>query len=305
MATLQALRRQVEGAEDLHSIVRAMKSISAVRIRQFRVAVESLEDYARTLELGFHASLRGRRRIPLPHPAPDAPAVAVVFGADQGLAGQFNTRVLELAEEAAADSASRELHVFAVGARLAERLAARRRRVAERFPAAGSIDEVGGVVRDLLVTCRRWREERGVERFTLFYNDYRGGASYEPVRVELLPLEAGWLQRLREEPWPGPSLPAYRIEWPALFELLVREHLFVTLYRACAESGAAENASRLSAMEAAESRIEERLGRLEDRLNRQRQQAITEELLEVVSGFRALEEEDEAEEQEEEGEAGR
>jgi F-type H+-transporting ATPase subunit gamma len=58
-------------------------------------------------------------------------------------------------------------------------------------------------------------------------------------------------------------------------------------------------------MEAAESRIEERLGRLEDRLNRQRQQAITEELLEVVSGFRALEEEDEAEEQEEEGEAGR
>lgn len=301
MATLESLRRQEEGAEDLESIVAAMKSISAVRIRQFRAAVEALEEYGTTLELAFQVALRARRRLPVTEVSDDAAQVAIVFGADQGLAGQFNVRVLEfaaahlpvLSRGARRGDGSRRgpTHIFAVGERVASILGSREIAVAERFPVPGSVDGVGPVVQDLILACRAWREDQGIERFTLFYNDYRGGASYEPVRRALLPLDPEWFEELRDRPWAGPSLPDYRPHWPELFRSLVREQLYITLYRACAESVASENASRLSAMESAETRIDERLSKIRGRLNRQRQQVITEELLEVVSGFQVLEEE--------------
>lgn len=291
MATLEALRRQVDGARDLQSIVKAMKSISAVRIQQFRRSVLALHDYDRTLELAFQVALRHRTRRSLTLSAPDLPRVAIVFGTDQGLAGEFNMRILEFAASHLRLVGDPGVHVFTVGERAAELLRGEGGSIAERFSVPGSVEGVSRVVQDLLVACETWRGERGVERFTLFYNELRGASSYAPVRAELLPLDPAWLQALRDRRWSGPSLPDHRPEWPTLFRHLVREYLFVRLFQACAGSVASENASRLAAMEAAESRIEERLAALEGRFSAQRQQAITEELLEVVTGFRILEEE--------------
>lgn len=288
MGTLEGLRRRIEGAEDLKSIVGAMKSISAVRIRQFRTAVAALEDYDRTLDLSFQICLRRHGPGPLLEPVAGTRAVAIVLGADQGLAGQFNNRVLEFARDHLGGLHREGLVFFAVGGRVADRLAARGIEVIERFPAPGTVEGVGSVVQDLLVACEIWREEHGVGRFTLFYNAHRGGARYEPRRQGLLPLDPERLEELRSAPWEGPSLPTFYLPWPDLFTSLVREHLFVALFRACAESVASENASRLSAMEAAESRIDERLGELGRQFDHRRHEAITEELLDIISGFEAL-----------------
>jgi F-type H+-transporting ATPase subunit gamma len=81
------------------------------------------------------------------------------------------------------------------------------------------------------------------------------------------------------------------MDWDLLFRRLVRQHLFVSLYRAFAESLASEHASRLTSMQGAEKNIEERLGELWSSFHRQRQMSITEELLDIVSGFMALSEE--------------
>jgi F-type H+-transporting ATPase subunit gamma len=82
--------------------------------------------------------------------------------------------------------------------------------------------------------------------------------------------------------------PAFASDWDALFSAVVRQHLFVTLHRAVAESLAAENASRLAAMHAAERNIDERLDALRGQFHLQRQTAITTELLDIVSGYEAL-----------------
>ena len=71
---------------------------------------------------------------------------------------------------------------------------------------------------------------------------------------------------------------------------LLREYLFVSLYRAFAESLASENASRLASMQAAEKNIEERLQELHGQFHRQRQMTITEEILDIVAGFEAMKE---------------
>jgi F-type H+-transporting ATPase subunit gamma len=73
-----------------------------------------------------------------------------------------------------------------------------------------------------------------------------------------------------------------------LFSALIRQYLFVSLFRACAESLASENASRLAAMQGAERNIEERLEELQTQFHQQRQMTITEELLDIVAGFEAL-----------------
>ncbi len=78
------------------------------------------------------------------------------------------------------------------------------------------------------------------------------------------------------------------MDWENLFRALIREYLFVSIYRAFANSLASENASRLAAMQSAEKNIEERLEELFMQFHRQRQMVITEEILDIVSGFEAL-----------------
>jgi F-type H+-transporting ATPase subunit gamma len=83
-------------------------------------------------------------------------------------------------------------------------------------------------------------------------------------------------------------VPTFRGDWEALFASLVRQYFFVSLYRAFAESLASEHGSRLAAMQMAEDNVEERLDDLQSRFHRTRQNAITEELLDITSGFEAL-----------------
>ncbi len=106
--------------------------------------------------------------------------------------------------------------------------------------------------------------------------------------VTVVPLDRARLRRLRDEPWQGPSLPRSFGAWDEVFRHLVRQDLFVALFRALANSLAAENGARLTAMQAAERSIDERAEELEQRYHRRRQADITAELLDVVSGWEAL-----------------
>lgn len=295
MLTLEQLHRQVRSAEDLHSITRAMKALSAVRIRQSRRAVESLAEYRRTVDLSLRATLRRRpREVRLRGEDHGSRMGAVVFGSDLGLAGRFNIRIAEfaLARLEEADPPVGERTVLAVGARVAAQLESAGQSVAQRFDAPDSIEAVGGTVQELLLAIEEIRIQGGVERFRLYYNHYLTGATYRPDEVNLLPLDLAWLDELEKTAWPTNVTPRFRAEWEDLFRACVREHLFVSLFAAAARSQAAENASRLASMEAAERRIEERLGELRGRMNQQRQQVITEELLDLVTGFLSSEAEE-------------
>ena len=91
-----------------------------------------------------------------------------------------------------------------------------------------------------------------------------------------------------ERPWPSGNLPEVVGGGSATLRALVREYLFVSLFRACAESLASENASRLAAMQRAEKNIDQMLEELNAGFHRLRQSGIDEELFDVISGFEAL-----------------
>jgi F-type H+-transporting ATPase subunit gamma len=93
---------------------------------------------------------------------------------------------------------------------------------------------------------------------------------------------------LADLPWPTGNLPEVMGSGTATLRAFIREYLFVSLFRACAESLASENASRLAAMQRADKNIDESLEDLNGKFHRLRQSGIDEELFDVVSGFEAL-----------------
>jgi F-type H+-transporting ATPase subunit gamma len=122
----------------------------------------------------------------------------------------------------------------------------------------------------------------------VFHNSPRGAARYEVANQRLLPLDAAWYKRLRDIPWPDAQLAQVLGDRTASFPAMVHEQLFISLYRACAESLASENSSRLEAMQRAEKNIDSVSDELRRSLNRLRQSSIDEELFDVVAGFNAL-----------------
>jgi F-type H+-transporting ATPase subunit gamma len=213
----------------------------------------------------------------------------VVVGSQQGLSGQFNE---EISRHAAAridefGRGAQDRRVLALGGQIVPRLRSEGVPVHRSVSLPGSVDGITGTVQETLLNLLAWRED-GVERFVLLHHRPLGGARFEPRIVHLLPLDLTWLRRLEDAPWESRSLPTHFADWRELFAALVREYLFVALYRGVGESLAAENASRLAAMQAAEKNIDERLEELRAAYNHERQSSITAELLDIVSGYSAL-----------------
>jgi alternate F1F0 ATPase F1 subunit gamma len=115
-----------------------------------------------------------------------------------------------------------------------------------------------------------------------------GSSDYEPVSQRLLPLDVQWQKGLAKVGWPTGTLPEVMGSGSTTLRSLIRGYLFISLFRACAESLASENASRLAAMERADKNIDELLESLNGSFHRLRQSGIDEELFDVISGFEAL-----------------
>ena len=114
------------------------------------------------------------------------------------------------------------------------------------------------------------------------------GHGYKPSMQQLLPLDERWQQNIVKMAWPSKNLPEVIGSSEQTLLTLVHEYLFVSLFRACAEALASENASRLLAMQRAEKNINELLDSMKRNYHRLRQNGIDEELFDLVAGFEAI-----------------
>jgi F-type H+-transporting ATPase subunit gamma len=177
--------------------------------------------------------------------------------------------------------------ILAVGARMDASLRAMGMTVEANFFVPGSVAGITATVQQILLQIDNWQRE-GIEQVLLFYNAHQQRKAYVgQVRI-LLPVDLGRFNQLNTKPWPSRSLPIFTMDSERLLSALIRQHLFIILFTACAESLAGEHASRLVSMQVAEKNIKERLEGLSATYRQQRQNQITEELLDVVSGFEAL-----------------
>ena len=291
METAESLRRSIAITEELQSVVKSMKALAGVNIRQYERAAQAVVEYNRTVEMGLQIALRHLEPQALPpRHAPGRKVGAIVFGSDQGMCGPLNDQVVSHAARALKKMAiRRESQVtLAVGARAAARLEDHGNAVEATVKVPGSIAAISAAVEEALQKIQEWHSRRGIELVVLFNARPMSGAWYRVRGVRLLPVDIEWINSLKARPWPSKVIPMFTMDEKRLYQALIREYLFVTLYRAFAESLASENASRLASMQIAEKNIEERLGALTAESRRLRQTAITEELLDIISSFEAL-----------------
>src|SRR5271165_4251710 len=289
--TMESLRRKISSAGDLRSVVRTMKALAASNIQQYEKSVLALADYYRSVELGLGACFRAYepaatmvRRKASTHAVT---VRAIVFGSDQGLVGQFNDVVADYAIKTLAALPGR-CHVWAVGERVHARLADASLPLVGLFTVPNCVQAITPLVGQIQIEGEAHRDKGENAPLWVFHNQPLAGALYEPVSQRLLPLDAQWQQGLTKIHWPTANLPEVMGHGIATMRALIREYLFISLFRACAESLACENASRLAAMERADKNINDLLEQLHGSFHQLRQSSIDEELFDVISGFEAL-----------------
>jgi F-type H+-transporting ATPase subunit gamma len=253
--------------------------------------VRALADYYRTVELGLGACFResepAASMVERKVPNGERAIGAVVFGSDQGLVGQFNDVVADYAIKTLA-SLPGKAQVWAVGERVHAHLADADLPLVGLFTVPNSVQAITPLVGQIQIESEAHRAKGDYAGLWVFHNRPLSGALYEPVSQRLLPLDAQWQQGLAKVRWPTKNLPEVMGGGTAALRTLIREYLFISLFRACAESLASENASRLAAMERANKNINDLLEQLHRTFHRLRQSGIDEELFDVISGFEAV-----------------
>jgi F-type H+-transporting ATPase subunit gamma len=289
--TTESLRHSIRSASELQGVVRTMKALAASSIGQYEKSVRALTHYYHAVHIGLGPCLRD---VDARAPSPDQWGTArktaigaIVFGSDQGLVGQFNDVVADFALRSIAGAPPGERHVWAVGERVHARLRDAGLAPSGLFTVPSSVQGITSLVGQIQVATESRRSQADMGSLWVFHNRPQAGAIYEAVGQRLLPLDAQWRKGLAQVRWPTACVPEVMGSGLGTLRALIGEYLFISLFRACAESLASENATRLAAMERADKNISELLEQLHRQFRRVRQDVIDEELFDVIFGFEA------------------
>jgi len=289
--TTATLQHKIKSAQDLQSVVSAMKAIATISIGQYQDSVKAQNDCYEAVRLGLMTCLRQTD----PALRNDSPATAhravaaVVFGSDQGLVGQFNESLADYVKQQLADLPGAKL-VWAVGERMQARLQENDLKLQGSFALPNAISAVTPLVTAILSMLQTKYDAGLLSEVYLYHNRPSDNGIFEQTVLRLLPLDECWRDNILSQPWPGTRLPEVLGDAGSTLLEFVHEYLFVALYRACTESLASENASRLAAMHRAEKNIGELLDDMHQQFHQLRQSSIDEELFDQVTGAEALKE---------------
>ena len=287
METLEILGRKIKTSHDLLSVVKTMKSLAAVNIRQYEATAEAMDEYKDIVDTAWQALFKNRPQLPTKRLSNQA--VLLVLGSDQGMCGQFNENIIQYALQKAQSykDEGMETIFWTAGERVRAGIE-EKEQVEEHFFLPASPTAIGDLMHEIVTHFAERHENRKIETFIIYYNRLEHGGIYSSISQQILPLEPYYDENKRLKTWPTRCLPLIRMDTGVFFEHLFHQHIFGAIYKAFSQSLASENAARLAAMQAAEKNIVEMEETLQGKFRETRQSAITAELLDIISGFEAL-----------------
>ena len=290
MKTLNALNKKIKTAHDLLSVVKTLKNLSAVNIRRYERAVESMDQYITAIDMGWQIFFRSATAIL--RKAAGKSAVCLVIGSDQGMCGQFNEILISHALKKAKriKEKNRDLTFWSLGEKISRSLEDREYSIGNHFSVAESLSGINDQVQLVIQQIESWLVSRRLEHFYVCHNILTKSEGYKQIFYRLLPLDKEWADQYTSKKWPTRCLPQMYLPQQEIFTCLFRQYLFISLYRAFVQSLASENLARLMAMQGAEKNIQEMEEELLVLFRAQRQESITNELLDISSGFETLSE---------------
>ncbi len=285
MANTRELRRRIKSVTNTKQLTRAMKMVSAVKLRRAQENILSARPYARRMKqvLASVASRAGADAHPLLAVPDGNKSELVVVTADKGLCGGFNTNMIKRATRLLEEHTSegKELTVHCIGKKGRDYFRKRQYTVRQEY-----VDVFRNVNYDLAAGIARELMDRFIEKdldaIYVVYNEFKSAIAQTVVVERLLPLERSEVEGL------GASQDyLYEPAAAELFAKLLPRHVEIQMFRILLESSAAEHGARMAAMDSATNNAEEMINDLTLYLNRVRQAGITREIIEVISGASA------------------
>jgi F-type H+-transporting ATPase subunit gamma len=285
MPSLIDIRRRVRSVKNTQQITKAMKMVSAAKLRKAQERALAARPYAKMLEemlanVAEAASQNPDNDHPLLAVRAEQRVLAIVITADRGLAGGFNANLIKLAQRFWTENHTKQLSFEIVGRKGRDYFRRRNATISGehldlfRNVTYEDAERIAGIIID--------RFSKGeVDSVYLFVNEFKNVAASSLIEKRILPIEVpksaqavDYIYEQKPEELLGSLLPKY---------------VKMQVYRALLESAAAEHAARMTAMDAASSNASDVIDKLTLYMNRVRQASITREIIEIVSGAAALE----------------
>ena len=301
MPSLLDLRRRIRAVKSTQQITKAMKMISASKLRRAQDRVVGARPFALQMQRVLNSV--ASRVDPSTHPLlserePDGTAkvLLIVITADKGLCGGFNTNIIKAAGTFIGTTGGSGVELGLVGRKGRDFF--RRRGFEVRIEEVGVFTRVRYADAQRIARAAMDEFTSGrVNRVFLIYNEFKSVMQQRVVTEQLLPIAKGEFQGFASgagQPAPGAKAPVsgdvdylYEPAADRIFEELLPKYVEIQVYRALLESAAAEHAARMTAMDAASKNSGEIIDNLTLYMNKVRQAAITREIIEVVSGASA------------------
>jgi len=289
MPSLIDIRRRVRAVKSTQQITKAMKMVSASKLRRAQDRIIHARPYANQA-LRVMSSV-AQRVDPALHPllrqsdVPAAPPLLIVISADRGLCGSFNSNVVKQASTFVKESTDREVAMALIGRKARDFFV--RRKMDVRYEAVNVFQQIKySHAQELAAMAIEQFTTEKVSSVYLLYNEFKSVMNQRVVVERLLPIprltpENGGVE--------GPLVDyLYEPSADEILRTIVPRHVETQMYRALLESAASEHAARMTAMDAATRNAQEMVDKLSLYMNKVRQAAITREIIEVVSGAQAL-----------------
>lgn len=299
MATQRDIKRRIDSVRNTRKITRAMELVASAKLRRAQESIESLRPYAQAMRRLMSQAARQSGNIhglPLlaDRPAEGAAAIVTITG-DRGLAGAFNVNILRAAFQAANELRAEgfeEVVYTAVGKKGAGTLRFRKLPVDRTFMGFSTEPTFADAEQVVEHLVQRFQEGE-VNRVVLVYNAFKSVLEQRVTTERMLPIDRSVVLEEEQEDddavEPSRSVAIFEPEAEEFLRALLPTFLDTTIYRALLESAAAEHAARRTAMRNATDNAGTLIDDLTLAMNRARQAAITQEILEVVAGADALE----------------
>ena len=298
MPSLKAIRTRIASVKSTQKITRAMKLVSAARLRRAQDAIVAARPYANALHAAVAeiVARAGADSHPLMETRPQERVALLALTSDRGLAGGFNANVFRAVarfqtepkagtrtEGASSARSTAETSLFVVGRKGRDFF--RRRRSTVRHEWGGPTGETAATLaKELAHSAAQAFETGAVDAVYLVYNEFKSAIQQRTVTEQILPVPAPVINGAA-----GPPIDfVYEPNRAEVINTLIPLFLESQIYRALLESVASEFGARMTAMESATTNARDMIGSLTLQYNRARQAAITKELMEIVSGAEAL-----------------
>ncbi len=288
MPSLQDLKRRTRSVKNTQQITKAMKMVSAAKLRRAQDAILSARPFAKKMleVLNSLATRADADAHPLLREREPSNIDVVVISADKGLCGSFNANIMKRAEDFLGSVQTETLDVQVVGKKTRDYFKRRKYNIRHEFVDIFrdlTYDTAGSIARPLIERYSDSESEERVDAVYLIYNEFKNVMQQDVVVERLLPIEKLEFEKPEEE-----LDYIYEPTAAEIYDAVIPRHVEYQVWHALLESAAAEQAARMTAMENASKNASELIEQLTLTMNKVRQTTITREILEIVSGAEAI-----------------